>query len=239
LKRATPYAQHPTLHKNSEENMNRDIAGLILSFVFVFFMIFIATLIQKLFKLSNEFSRKIIHIAVGHWILIALYYFEDWYIAIIGPAAFILINFLSYKFTIFKAMELEERNPGTVYYAVSLTICTLLTYSQKPLLILPYLGIMAMTWGDGMAAVMGKKWPVRHIRPGKSIGGSTAFFMFTLLASIFYLLLEASNFSMGLIIIYALCTALAGVLIELFSPKNLDNLTVPIILGLIGFLVGI
>ncbi len=39
---------------------------VILSFAFVFLMIFIATLIQKLVKLSNEFSRKIIHVAVGH-----------------------------------------------------------------------------------------------------------------------------------------------------------------------------
>lgn len=219
--------------------MSRDVIGLILSFAFVFLMIFLATLIQKLFKLSNEFSRKIIHIAVGNWIFIALFYFEDWYIAIIGPIAFILINFLSYKFTVFKAMELEEKNPGTIYYPISLAICTLLSYSQKPLLILPYLGIMAMTWGDGMAAVIGKKFPIRQIRPRKSIGGSVAFFLFTLLASVIYLLIEATNLSTGTIVLYALATAFIGVLIELFSPRNLDNLTVPIILGMIGFLAGL
>ena len=219
--------------------MSRDVIGLILSFAFVFLMIFLATLIQKLFKLSNEFSRKIVHIAVGNWIFIALFYFEDWYIAIIGPIAFILINFLSYKFTVFEAMELEEKNPGTIYYPISLAICTLLTYSQKPLLILPYLGIMAMTWGDGMAAVIGKKFPIRQIKPRKSIGGSTAFFLFTFLASIIYLFIEATNLSTGTIVLYALATAFIGVLIELFSPRNLDNLTVPIILGVIGFLAGL
>jgi phytol kinase len=219
--------------------MSKDVIGLILSFAFVFLMIFLATLIQKLFKLSNEFSRKIIHIAVGNWIFIALYYFDDWYIAIIGPLAFIFINFLSYKFTIFNAMELQEKNPGTIYYPISLAVCTLLTYSQKPLLILPYLGIMAMTWGDGMAAVIGKKFPVKQIRPRKSIGGSASFFIFTVLASMIYLLVETANLSTGTIIFYALATAFIGVLIELFSPKNLDNLTVPIILGVIGFLVGV
>ena len=219
--------------------MSRDIIGLILSFAFVFLMIFLATLIQKLFELSNEFSRKIIHITVGNWIFIALYYFEDWYIAIIGPVAFILINFLSYKFTIFKAMELQEKNPGTIYYPISLAICTLLTYSQKPLLLLPYLGIMAMTWGDGFAAVIGKKFPIKQIRPRKSIGGSVSFFIFTLVASIIYLLVEPTDLSTGTIILYALATAFIGVLIELFSPKNLDNLTVPIMLGLIGFFIGI
>ena len=217
--------------------MNKDMVGLILSFAFVFVMIFIATLIQKLLNLSSDFSRKIIHIAVGNWIFIALYYFDDWYIAIIGPVAFILINFLSYKFTVFKAMELEEKNPGTIYYPISLAICTLFTYLQKPLLILPYLGIMAMTWGDGMAAIIGKKWPIRELRPRKSVGGSTAFFIFTLLASIIYLIFEANHLSAGKVFTFALMAALIGVVIELFSPKNMDNLTVPIILGLIGFLI--
>lgn len=218
--------------------MNKDVVGLILSFAFVFLMIFLATLIQKLFKLSNDFSRKIIHIAVGHWVFIALYYFEDWYIAIIGPLAFILINFLSYKFTIFKAMELEEKNPGTIYYPISLAICTLFTYAQKPLFLLPYLGIMAMTWGDGMAAVIGKQWPIRQLRPRKSLGGSAAFFIFTLAACLVYLTLEAKHLTGSQMLGFAVMAALIGVVIELFSPKNLDNLTVPIILGLIGFLIG-
>jgi len=219
--------------------MSRDVIGLILSFAFVFFMIFLATVIQKLFKLSNDFSRKIIHIAVGNWIFIALYYFQDWYVAIIGPVAFILINFLSYKFTIFKAMELDEKNPGTIYYPISLAVCTLLAYSKQPILILPYLGIMAMTWGDGMAAVIGKKFPIKMIRPGKSIGGSTTFLVFTFVVSMIYLLVETNNLSMQTIVIYSLGTAAIGGVIELFSPRNLDNLTVPIILGAIGFLVGI
>lgn len=219
--------------------MSRDIIGLLLSFGFVFLMIFLATFIQKLFKLSNDFSRKIIHVAVGNWIFIALYYFEDWFIAIIGPVAFILINFLSYKFTIFKAMELEEKNPGTIYYPISLAVCTLLTYSRQPLLLLPYLGIMAMTWGDGMAAVIGKKLPIKHIRPGKSVGGSIAFFIFTFIVSLVYLFVAAESLSLTMVFVFAAGTAIIGGVIELFSPKNLDNLIVPILLGLIGFFIGL
>lgn len=217
--------------------MSRDILGLILSFAFVFFMILLATAIQKAFKLSSEFSRKIIHIAVGNWVFIAFYYFEDWYIAIIGPIAFILINFLSYKFTIFRAMELDEKNPGTIYYPISLAVCTLFTYSQQPILMLPYLGIMAMAWGDGMAAVIGKKYPIRLIRPGKSVGGALTFFIFTLVACSVYLVIE-SKLSVGSILMYSSIAAIVGAIIEVASPKNLDNLTVPIILGIGGFLIG-
>ena len=31
-------------------------------------------------------------------------------------------------------------------------------------MILPFLGIMAMTWGDGMAAVIGRKFSIKQIR---------------------------------------------------------------------------
>ena len=219
--------------------MDRNILGVIIGFVFVFAMIFIATVIQKLFKLSNDFSRKIIHIAVGNWIFIALFYFTEWYYAIIGPLAFILINYLSYKYTIFKAMELEEKNPGTVYYSVSLTICTLLTFTRSPLLALPFLGIMAMTWGDGMAAVVGKKFHLKQLRQGKSLGGSGSFFIFAFIASIIYLWAAGATYSTNTIIFISLATALFGSFIELFSPKNTDNLTVPLIIGVIGFLINI
>lgn len=219
--------------------MEQNLLGIIIGFVFVFAMIFIATVIQKIFKLSNDFSRKIIHITVGNWIFVALFYFTEWYYAVVGPVAFVLINFLSYKFTIFQAMELDEKNPGTIYYPISLTVCTLLTFWSKPFLALPFLGIMAMTWGDGMAAVIGKKFPVRQIRKGKSIGGSGAFFIFTFIASVIYLSVAGATFSINTMILVCLGTAIAGVVIELFSPKNTDNLTVPLILGLIGFLIGI
>ena len=219
--------------------MDRNILGIIYSFAFVFSMIFIATVIQKVFKLSNDFSRKIIHVAVGNWIFIALFYFDTWYYAIVGPVSFIILNYISYKYNIFKAMELEEKNPGTVYYSVSLTICTLFAFSKPDFLILPFLGIMAMTWGDGMAAVIGKIKPVKQIRPGKSIGGSSSFFIFTFLAVVAYFLIIGIKISTVNLIFYGLATALIGSLIELYSPKNTDNLTVPIIIGLIGFLVGV
>jgi len=218
--------------------MSQNLVGIIVSFTFIFIMIIISTVIQKLFKLSNDFSRKIIHVTVGNWVFIALYYFESWHYAIIMPVAFILINYLSYRFTIIKAMELEEKNPGTIYYVISLAICTVLTYSQPQLLILPFLGIMAMTWGDGLAAVIGKKFPIKQLRARRSLGGTGSFFVFTLIASIVYLLIVGNSMATGTIILISLVTALAGSLIELFSPRNTDNLTVPLIIGIVGFFVG-
>lgn len=208
--------------------------GLLVSFAFVFAIILIATIIQKAFGLSSEFSRKIIHIGVGNWIFFIPYYFDHLYLAIIPPVSFVIINYLSYKYTIFKAMELDEKNPGTVYYAISLTILTILAFSKESLLYYPYLGILAMCWGDGMAAVVGKRWPVKRLKNGRSLGGSLAFLIFTMLVFGIYL----SLFKEIDIRIIALL-AVIGMLVELYTPKNLDNLTVPLSVGIVGFLIEI
>ena len=90
-----------------------------------------------------------------------------------------------------------------------------------------------------MAAVIGKKLSIKQIRPGKSVGGSGSFFIFTFIASIIYLWVAGVTYGTNTIIMFSLATALLGSIIELFSPKNTDNLTVPIIIGVIGLLISI
>ncbi|MBN1351029.1 hypothetical protein JXJ21_16530 [candidate division KSB1 bacterium] len=206
--------------------------GVILSFVFVFAIILLATIIQKIFNLSAEFSRKIIHIGVGNWIFFIPFFFDTLSFAIIPPIAFIVINFISYKYKIFRAMELDDKNPGTIYYAISLAFLTILTFSRLPLLLYPYLGILAMCWGDGLAAVVGRRYPVKVLRNGKSLGGSAAFLVSTLISFFIYLAI-LGELNTGTIVLLAV----AGMLVEFFSPKNLDNLTVPLIIGILGFLI--
>ncbi len=208
--------------------------GFILSYVFVFSVIIIATVLQKLLRLTPDFSRKIIHIGVGNWAFVALYCFSDWYIAIIPPLSFVLINFLSYRYSIFKAMELDDKNPGTIYYAISLTILTGIVFYTRN--ILPYAGIVTMTWGDGMAAVIGVRYPLKTFRSGKSFGGLLAFIFFTALATGIYLYLF-SSYSIAKSIALISFFALIGALLEIKTPKRLDNLSVPLILGLFAWLI--
>lgn len=211
------------------------IYALIYSYIFVFSVIILASVLQKVFGLTNNFSRKVVHIGVGNWVIVALFFFDNLWYALIPPASFILLNYLSYRFSLFKTMELEEKNPGTIYYAVSLTILTALTFYAQPFKILPYVGIITMTWGDGMAAVIGQKWPSKVIRSGRTWGGTTAFVLFSILAVAFYLHI-ASTFSAGLILIIGTISGVIGAFIELMTPRYLDNLTVPLIIGIFGLI---
>lgn len=219
--------------------MVQNVKYIIISYTFVFSVILITSIIQKILKLQPEFSRKLVHISVGNWVFLALFCFSDWYYAAIVPASFIVINYLSYRYRIFKAMELDDKNPGTIYYSISLTILTVLTFIRTPYYTLPYLGILAMVWGDGFASVIGRKYPIRILRRSKSLGGSIAFFIFTFISSVVYLLLF--NISMGFSFVFgfSIILALLGVFIELYSPHNMDNLTVPIMIGLIALIVNI
>jgi len=209
--------------------------ALVVSYLFVFSVIILATVLQKVLKLSNNFSRKLIHVGVGNWVVVAVFLFDNLWPVIIPPATFILLNYLSYRFSLVKAMELEGKNPGTIYYAVSLTILTWLTFYATPLKVMPYVGMITMTWGDGMAAVIGQKWPTKVIKSGRTMSGTTAFVAFTLVAVSIYLSLT-TDFSAGLILVIGLVAGLIGALIELLTPRNLDNLTVPLIVGIGGLI---
>ena len=212
--------------------------ALLWSYLFVFLVIGTATVLQKTWHLSADFSRKFVHIGVGNWAYLAIFLFQDWYIAIIPPISFVLINYLSYRFTIFKAMELEEKNPGTIYFAVSLTILTFCTFYSHPATIFPYAGLIVMTWGDGMAAVVGQKWPLRRLKVNKSAGGVLAFVVFSTAALFIYFML-VSAFTGPIAFLIAFGVAVAGAVIEYFSPGHTDNLTVTLFIGLAGWLIEI
>ena len=65
--------------------------------------------------------------------------------AIIPPATFIILNYVSYRLNIFKSMEMEEKgNLGTIYFPISLSVLVWLSWDTVPHL--GGIGIMAMTW---------------------------------------------------------------------------------------------
>ena len=214
--------------------------GVLLSFGFVFLVIGVATLFDKLNVFNDEGSRKFIHIGVANWWIVAMLVFapEDYLWAIIPPATFIVLNYLSYRFNLIKSMERDEQSAndlGTVWYAVSLLIVTFIAFYSASLeashwlfhsdaLRIGALSILAMGYGDGLSAVLGKHIPSRKLYGNKSLVGSLTMLVATL--TIALILFPSLWFIMVLV-------AIAATLIELFTPKGLDNLSVPLILFLL------
>lgn len=212
--------------------IDTNIVGLILSYAFIFLIIGLATLLQKL-GLNEEGSRKFVHIGVAHWYIIAMVFFNTWYIAIIPPITFIILNYISYRQNIFKAMERGGQGDlGTVYFPISLLIITTLSFLntlgfENPMG-MTYFGlipILIMGYGDGFAAVIGKTFGKIKIKEGKTLEGTLTMFVASFLVTLIslYVLTTISS-----IVWMALLIATFATLLELYSKKGLDNLYVPL-----------
>jgi phytol kinase len=177
-----------------------------------------------------EGSRKLIHIGVSNWWILAMLFFKNRLYAAVVPAVFILLNYLSYRYNIVKSMERGEgkNDLGTVYFPISLLVLVLFSFSSFSSPYVGGLGILTMGYGDGLAAVVGKKLGRRKFfiaGKERSIEGSLTMFAASF-AAVFILLFF---YSPADLLLKSLVCAGFATLIEAFSPYGLDNLTVPIL----------
>ena len=202
--------------------------GIIISYLYIGIIIAGAKLFEKR---GEEASRKFIHIMLGNWWFIAMYFFTNVWFAIFVPITFVIINYVSYKQDLIKVMERKNQDGlGTVYYAVSLFILAIVSFGiyQKPILgLIPNL---IMAYGDGFAAVVGKCIKSKTYKVGetkKSIAGSITMFMISL---IFITIFLTTRYTFELWQIVLIGIVMSGIvtIIEAISVKGIDNISVPV-----------
>ncbi len=219
-----------------------NIMGLVWSMVYIFAVLGVATLVARFTRGASENSRKLVHIMVGNWVFITPMFTELWAVVLV-PFSFIIINSLSLKYNIFSAMERTDDSLGTVYYAISMFLLTGAGFALNwPML--PFIGLLIMAYGDGLAAVIGQKWGKRKpfsFAPDKTLAGSmtvavTAFVI--TIASILYFgpAQNLANATIAMALFIAGLTAVLAAFIELTGKKGCDNLTLPIGSGLFATL---
>lgn len=137
---------------------NSDYIGLVASYVYATTLLVVGEALRRLFGQKPELTRKIIHIGAGMWVFGVLVLFDHWFLGIVPFATFIFLNYLFYRYRIVGAMDTEDSSPGTVYFAVSVTLLFGLLWrpdgpvDRAPIAVA---GVMAMTWGDALAALIG------------------------------------------------------------------------------------
>jgi len=222
--------------------MKSDWLALALSYVFVFAAIFAGEGLRKWQSYSTDFTRKFIHIAVGMWSIGTVLLFQRWYFAIIPPLSFVAINYVSYRQETFKAMETGERgNLGTVYFPISFTLIIVFFWLTRPTNYpgLIVAALMPMTWGDAMAAILGKRfgqYKYRILGSTRTMEGSLTMFLFSWLAT-FLALFFFPHLGLLTSLLYASIVALVATLVEALSPWHLDNITVPLSSALMLYLL--
>ena len=208
-----------------------NLAGILVSYLYIVLVIIGARIFEKKGK---EASRKFIHIMLGNWWFIAMYYFTNVWVAAFVPATFVIINYVSYKKDLIKVMEREKQDGlGTVYYAISLFILVIVSfgiYKTPSLCLIPNL---VMAYGDGLAGLIGKvikskKYKLSDTK--KSVAGSITMFVISSILIGGYLAFwhtgefwATTHWPVVSMLIGFLITA-----IEAGSAKGTDNITVPL-----------
>jgi len=214
---------------------NPDVWALVASYAYIFAVIGLGEGLRRKQGYSSEFLRKVIHIGVGLWSIGTVLLFENRYMAIIPPLSFVVINAISYRFELVKAMDaVEDKSPGTIYFPISFVVAILLFWDAKPLVVA---SLMPLTLGDAFAAIVGRaigrtKYVIfgRH----RSAEGSVSMCLFSFAGVALALWLMPMLLGTTLVIqpgllIGSLIVALAATIVEALTPWNLDNLTVPAI----------
>lgn len=218
-----------------------DLTGLFLSFLIVFAFIGLATLLLRKGAMSVTVTRKVVHIGVSHWWLFFAYAIDSPWVGLAGASSFVAINYISYRFRLFKAMEdpNPRRNLGTVYFPISLLV--LIIFSMVGLMsrVEAGVGILVLGWGDGMAALIGSRYgarfgakPVKIFGQTKSVAGTVAMILFSSGAAAGMTLLIQPDIGVWQLILRAGATGLFAALVELVTPFGVDNLSIPILTAL-------
>lgn len=211
-----------------------NLVGLVISMIYILFILVLGTAVAKLSKGASESSRKLVHILVGNWVFLSPMFTELIFVVLV-PFTFIIVNSLSLKYNLIKAMERDDDSLGTVYYAISMFVLTGAGYLlQWP--ILPFIGLLIMAYGDGLAAIIGKKWGKNKpftFAPEKSVVGSmTVFFIAFLVTCITIVVTEdisrIEKTNPLYLIMIGLLTGFFAVILELSGKKGSDNLLLPI-----------
>lgn len=191
-------------------------------------------------SVSAEITRKIVHIGAGNVILLAWWLRTPAWMGIVASVVFSGVALSSYWLPILPGINSVGRTSlGTFFYAVSIGVLTAAFWGQG----YPEftaLGILTMTWGDGMAALIGQAYgqhPYEVWGMKKSWEGSSAM----LLASFMVgggVLISVYGLTLSSLAI-ALLTALFATTLEAFSKLGIDNLTVPLGSALLAYGLGL
>lgn len=184
---------------------------------------------------ESEIVRKIIHIGAGNVILLSWWLRIPAWLGIGASILFSVVTLLSYQFPLIPGIDsVGRKSLGTFFYAVSIGVLIGCFWQSYPHFAV--IGILIMTWGDGLAALIGQRWGKHHYLlwgMQKSWEGSLT--MLLISGVVCSLVLLSVYGSTGQVWLIALAVALVATLLEAFSKLGIDNLTVPIGTAAIAF----
>jgi phytol kinase len=214
--------------------------ALLISYAYVLAVLGAAEIARRCFDVSAYLTRKLVHVGVGTWVLPTVFLFHSWIWAVLPPFTFLVVNAIAMKRGSFRSIEGNDpRNYGPVFFPVAFLI-VLPLYWDVHLRFAAAAGILCMAWGDPVASAYGRAFGRRHysiMGSTRSLEGSGAMFVASLLAAAFALSVTA-GFGPGGVALVSVCTAAAAAMTEAVSFWGADDLTIPLVAAGVAALVG-
>jgi dolichol kinase len=218
-----------------------DLLGVAAVYIYVIVLILLTEkILSKKYPVQ---SRKFLHIMTGNIAFILPLFQTRWVMAFVAAGPFILFTFLMSPYSPIKSMRGKTSEAGhglgLVYYAITWTVLAYVFFDHREIIAM---GILAMSYGDGLASVIGIKYGERKytvFKDIKSYVGSLAMFVCTFLLLVIALVFYAEPLTTRTVA-YLLCMAGVATVVEGITPLGLDNLSVPFVTTVMYwfFLVG-
>lgn len=190
-----------------------------------------------LYKLGVEkkITRKIVHILVGfEWVILYHFVGPSWHFLVVC-LLFLLILAVAHRKNLMPMISSDGDNaPGTVYYAVAMSIMAIITLFV-PKMILPFgIGVFCTSFGDGLAGLVGQSitasWN-KKVYGNKSIAGAAVNFVTCFGVAYFF----SNYFGLGIGVSQCFAIAFLALELELFTGLGLDNITITVATSLLAF----
>ncbi|HEY9646215.1 MAG TPA: diacylglycerol/polyprenol kinase family protein [Chroococcidiopsis sp.] len=193
------------------------------------FVVVVAEGLNRLGWGTSELSRKVVHIGTGNVILLAWWLQTPMWVGIGASALSGAIALLSHYLPLLPSINsVGRKSLGTFFYAISVGVLIAWFWPlQQPQY--AAIGILIMSWGDGLAALVGQQWgrrPYRLWGMSKSWEGSLTMTLAS--AIVAALILVSTQGNQWQVWLSALVVAVVATALEAFSKWGVDNLTVPV-----------
>ena len=232
--------------------LTQDYIGLVLVYAIIVASLGIALLVEHINPNINV--RKIVHVGVGNFVLVWWMFSAGWIMLAFFALPFALILFLAmFKDNVIARGKLGEltkekgHTTGLFFYVISITVMIVFFFPEHWLA--ASIGIVAMTYGDGMGSVIGRRFGRHRIINGKSLEGSFGVFLGTFVSaaivSVLYVWLSSNGHCVGdvtaILPLWVVCilVGLWSALLEAVCPGEYDNLAIPISTAIILVLMGL
>lgn len=202
------------------------LTKLVISTMIGGLIIIVAETLRLKKLISNESSRKSLHMAHG-LVVITWAFITSYSFIVMAEAVFLLVVLLARYFKLMQPLRSVNRTSwGEVFFPLGVIGLALLMPSKVVFLVaMLHLGV-----ADAVAALVGrrfKKGKYHVFSQRKTVAGSSAFFLTSLIIILGLLLFADQSYPVAALLIIPPITTLA----ENLSPYGSDNFTIPLLVA--------